>query len=173
MVTAIVDKIDLSGLGNVPPDYVHHDRVVSAGELLPIRGGVLKWYVVHRAGKPIAPAEIERARAFVVAEAEAGRFASDYGLGHAILHQSTEGTFLLVGGWRGVNELWETVSARPTNEPEGRFEQETGSRFHPVACVWEMTPIWHERNAWSRYLYSARDDAAKRAFLADTMSGTA
>lgn len=50
---------------------------------------------------------------FVVAEAEAGRFGGEYGLAHVIHHQSTEGTFLLVGGRRGRNELWLTVYARP------------------------------------------------------------
>jgi hypothetical protein len=31
--------------------------------------------------------------------------------------------------------------------------------------------ICHERQAWQRYLFSARDTAAKRAWLADTYAG--
>jgi hypothetical protein len=39
--------------------------------------------------------------------------------------------------------------------------------------VWELTPIWHERNAWTRYLFSDRDLTAKRTFLEDTLTGPA
>jgi hypothetical protein len=38
-------------------------------------------------------------------------------------------------------------------------------------CVWELGPALHEREAWVRYLYSARDVAARRAYLADVYSG--
>jgi hypothetical protein len=37
--------------------------------------------------------------------------------------------------------------------------------------VWELGPVWHERNAWVRFLSSARDDAAKQAYLDDRFAG--
>jgi hypothetical protein len=39
-------------------------------------------------------------------------------------------------------------------------------------CVWELAPIWHERDAWVRFLSSERDVAAKQAYLNDRFSGT-
>jgi hypothetical protein len=171
-MTAIAQAIDLAGYGEFPSSYVHEERTVVAGRPLPVAGGVLKWYDVHRDGRPIPESEIAAARAFVQAEAGAGRFEADYGFGHVIHHQSGGGTFLLVGFWRGHNELWETVYTRSTADPTAAWEPESGTRVHPVACVWEMTPIWHERNAWTRFLFSARDAAAKMAYLADVMNGS-
>ena len=41
-------------------------------------------------------------------------------------------------------------------------------RFRPPQAA-----VWHERNAWDRFLDSARDDAALQAYLDDSFSGTA
>ena len=35
----------------------------------------------------------------------------------------------------------------------------------PTYCVWELGPVWHEQGAWSRYLRSNRDAAARQAYL--------
>jgi hypothetical protein len=172
MNSITVDAHDLSLLPRMETDYEHEERTVRPGDLLPIRNGLLKWYDVYRDDYPIAMAETASARAFVQAEAATGILAADYGLGHVVHHQSGGGTFLLVGVWRGHNELWERVYIRPTADPEAPWQPESGNLFHPVACVWEMTPIWHERNAWSRFLFSSRDDAALRTFLADQMTGS-
>jgi len=32
--------------------------------------------------------------------------------------------------------------------------------------------MWHERNAWERYLLSPRDDDAMRAYLNDQLAGS-
>jgi len=32
----------------------------------------------------------------------------------------------------------------------------------PAFCVWELVPVWHEQQAWKRFLESARDEAAAR-----------
>ena len=34
-------------------------------------------------------------------------------------------------------------------------------------CVWELGPVWHERNAWVRFIKSGRDEVAKRIYLSD------
>jgi hypothetical protein len=55
-----------------------------------------------------------------------------------------------------------------------------GGGYVPVAfetshrgtfCVWELGAIWHERDAWVRFLSSKRDAAAKLAYLNDRFSG--
>ncbi len=40
-----------------------------------------------------------------------------------------------------------------------------------VQCVWELGVTCHERLAWSRYLGSARDETAKRGYIADVIEG--
>jgi hypothetical protein len=37
--------------------------------------------------------------------------------------------------------------------------------------VWELGAVCHEREAWTHYLLSARDKAAKDAYLHDSYSG--
>ena len=41
----------------------------------------------------------------------------------------------------------------------------------PTFCVWVLGAVWHEQQAWTRYLYSERDDAAKYAYVQDQMTG--
>ena len=43
----------------------------------------------------------------------------------------------------------------------------------PTFCVWELAPVWHEQQAWVRFLKSARDEAAAQAWLADCSAGPA
>jgi hypothetical protein len=37
--------------------------------------------------------------------------------------------------------------------------------------VWELGAVAHERLAWSEYLLSDRDEAARRAYLRDAFEG--
>jgi len=37
----------------------------------------------------------------------------------------------------------------------------------PTFCVWELVPVWHEQQAWERFLVSARDEAAAQTWLSD------
>ncbi len=39
----------------------------------------------------------------------------------------------------------------------------------PTFCVWELAPVWHEQQAWVRFLKSARDEAAAQAWLGDSI----
>ena len=59
-----------------------------------------------------------------------------------------------------------TSSGRPsgrrtatTRSPSvrGSFE----STHRPTFCVWELGAVWHEQQAWSRYLRSSRDESAE------------
>ena len=47
------------------------------------------------------------------------------------------------------------------------------SRNIQVICVWELGAVVHERAAWTRYLRTDRDRAAKIAYLEDRFSGPA
>lgn len=73
---------------------------------------------------------------------------------------------------RNTNELWESVYAKDLAQPGGRFMATTFETSHRgTYCVWELGPIWHERNAWMRFLSSPHDEAAKQVYISDRFSG--
>jgi hypothetical protein len=168
---ATIDDALLDGLGNVDPGYQHHDRQATPGELLVLPGALVKWYEVRRFDTVIPEGFAQEARDVLRAEAEAGRLDVGYGLCFAVLHYSTRHAFVILGCWHGNQELWGTFYARDLRDDRG-FELIQSGRSHPVMCVWELGPACHEREAWIRYLYSARDAAAKRAYLADLFHGS-
>ena len=90
-----------------------------------------------------------------------------------ILHRcGSEGFhFLLVGTWRNDNELWETVLAKHADSDPGFGPWVVEDGHRPTFCVWELGVVAHERLAWARYLRSARDDGARRAYLDDLLEG--
>jgi hypothetical protein len=161
---------DLAALGNVPATYQHHQRVVEPGPPLVLPGAMLKWYDLHPAGQPAPPAFKQAARDYLANEAVAGRLELGYGLAFAILHYSDPLAYLIVGAWRDHQELWETLFIRDLTRP-GDFQYVVPGLSAPTLCVWELAPVWHERQVWTQYLYSPRDTAAKRAYLADQLRG--
>lgn len=158
--------------GSVPADYRHIAKRATPGDDLTVGGARLKWYDVHRTDREI-PAEVRReARDFLHAEAADGRLRFDDELGFAILHLSGDAFyFLLVSTWRGANEVWETVYVK---DGAAGFEPGGAAQAGPhraTFCVWELGALLHERVAWTRFLESARDDAAVEAYVADRYSG--
>jgi hypothetical protein len=167
--TPTTSETRLSGLGNIPMSYTHEWRVATPQEPIFVPGGVFKWSHVHREGVAVR-AEVDAAARRVIEDGAPG-WNLQYGLNIALLHQTTTVAFLIVGIWRGHNELWTRGFV---------FDLATGGAFTrvdnsgedaPAACVWELGVICHERMAWHRYLFSERGDADKRAWLADIYSG--
>jgi hypothetical protein len=161
----------LDAFGNVPRDYTHESRVAEPLEPLLLPGAVCKWYHVRRVGVPVPDALDAEARALLVEMAAGGNWNLSYGLNFALLHQSTTHAFLIAGVWRGHQELWERIYVYDLAQGGPFVPGEPDGGDHPSACVWELGVICHERQAWQRYLFSARDEAAKRAWLADTYAG--
>jgi hypothetical protein len=94
------------------------------------------------------------------------------GLGFVILHRcGKEFHFLLVGTWRGNNEVWETVFYKD-GDAMADFALFPREGVHkPTFCVWELAAVWHEKQAWERFLMSARDTAAAQVWLSDLYTG--
>ena len=42
---------------------------------------------------------------------------------------------------------------------------------HPTFCVWELGAVWHEQQAWSRFLRSGRGAEDVDVYLADSYAG--
>jgi hypothetical protein len=162
---------DLSAIDNVAPGYTHRDKLIEPGEGLALTGAWLKWYDIALPEMPV-PAEIRNlARAAVMREAAGGKMDLAGELGFVILHRcSAEFYFLLVCSWRHENEIWKSTFARDAGDPD--FKEFTFATPHRgTYCVWELGAVWHEQQAWKRYLRSARDDAAKLAYLGDSYRG--
>lgn len=159
-------------LPHVPPAYRQHPKLIEPGSRLEVAGAVLKWYDVAPAAEPVPAAIRDLARAHVIDESAAGRSELDGDLGFVVLHRcGSEFYFLLVCTWRGSNELWETVYAKPDDATAGFAVWPREGRHVPTFCVWELGAIWHEQQAWVRFLASPRDDAAIAAYLADQFAG--
>ena len=162
---------DLSAIDNVAPGYTHRDKLIEPGEVLAVKGAWLKWYDIALPEMPV-PAEIRNlARATVEREAAGGKMDVRGELGFVILHRcSPEFYFLLVCSWRHENEIWKSTFARDAGDPD--FREFTFATPHRgTYCVWELGAVWHEQQAWKRYLRSARDDAAKLTYLGDSYRG--
>jgi hypothetical protein len=169
-------NIPIQGLARILKDdlgvgagYRHIPKRVTPGETIETSGALLKWYAVHLDDGPV-PDEITRvARSYLAKTSLEAR-----GLGFVILHRcGSDFYFLIVCTWRGSNEVWETVFYKD-GEAMSDFALFPREQTHkPTFCVWELAPVWHEKQAWVRFLESARDEAAGQAWLADRYAGPA
>lgn len=156
-------------MDSVREDYVHTRKIAEARHLAALTPGIeLKWYNIFPPLAGVARQAEAEARDFLQAEAKAGRLAIDTELGFVILHQLTSGArLLLVCTWRSNNELWESVYV---SEPAGFAPLPSGDPHKGTFCVWEMGAVLHERQAWTRYLFSPRDQQARQEYLTDQPS---
>jgi hypothetical protein len=161
-------------LQHIDPAYRHYPKHVTPQARLDLEDVRLKWYDLARAEAPV-PDEIRRlARDFLTAEADAGRLGLDGELGFVVLHRCGEDFyFLIVCTWRGNNEMWESVYFKQNTTTPGFSLFPREHRHKGTLCVWELVPVWHEQQAWVRFLTSPRDAAAQQAYLADRFAGPA
>ena len=113
---------------------------------------------------------VSEARSILTQEVSNGRLVFDYELGFVVLHYSPPLACLIVGSWRANQEVWETLYVKDLDRG-GPFELTAPGTNAPSLCVWELAPDWHERQAWTRYLYSRRDSCAKQSWVSDCLTG--
>jgi hypothetical protein len=163
---------DLTRLGNIPDDYVHVEKIITPGDDLALPDAYLKWYEVRRTEAAIPDEIRDAAREFLRAETAAGRLDISGELGFVVLHLCGDSFFfLIVCTWREQNEMWETLYGRDAGTADRFTPIPQGSHLE-VMCVWESPAILHEHQAWSRYLRTARDETAKRAYIEDRFTGS-
>ncbi|WP_269931789.1 hypothetical protein [Aminobacter sp. HY435] len=163
---------NLSGFGTIE-GYVHYPKTVTPGLPVTAGGGLLKWYDISEEATPVTRETSAMAQRFLAAETATGRLSLKGELGFVILHRcGGDFHFLLVSSWRNANEMWETVYAKKAEASDFSLFALPGPH-RATFCVWELAAVNHERLAFSRYLSSARDDAAKRVYLDDMYGGGA
>jgi hypothetical protein len=170
---SVFEKVpQLGSLGNVVPDgYEYYEKVVTAREGLSLTNAYLKWYDLYPPDKEISQEEVSESRAFLKEEEEAGRLSLEDDLGFVVLHRAGPGLLLLVTIWRNTNEMWLSSYVREAGETASYRPWKYDSDLKPTYCVWELGVVWHERNAWVRFLSSKRDEEAKLAYCNNSFSG--
>jgi hypothetical protein len=165
------ETVGLAAFGNVVPDgYRYFKKLVAPAPELFLPNACLKWYDIYPAEAEITPEQRAEAQAFVAAEAQRLVFANE--LGFVLLHRAGPMLLLLLITWRNTNELWESVYAKEAASQDTYQLVEFETSHRGTYCVWELAPIWHERDAWVRFLSSERDVAAKQPYLNDRFAGT-
>lgn len=93
--------------------------------------------------------------------------ASRYGVGFLGIHDGRGGNFVFIDWWEQENELHHHVFFSTAAEPGSLRAATAGD---PIACVWDLSVIAHERQAWLRHVLVA-DVANLDAYLEDQLSG--
>jgi hypothetical protein len=164
---------NLARLGDVPADYRHYEKRIIPLPAADLSTGDahLKWYEIREAHRVVPDDRRRQAREFLHTRATSGELPISGDLGFVIHHLCGESYyFLIVWTWRNANELWETVYGADAATGE-QYAALPLKHHKEVACVWELGAVLHERQAWSRFLGTERDDAAKLAYLDDRYEG--
>lgn len=168
----VAEGIGFEQLGNVVPEgYSFYEKVISPGESLKLPNAYLKWYDLYPDDAVITREQEEEAKTFLRAEADEGRLNLENELGFVILHRAGSVLLLLLTTWRNTNEMWESVWVKSASEPDSYRAVTSDGQHKATYCVWELGAVWHERDAWVRFLSSKRDIAAKVAYVTDMFSG--
>jgi hypothetical protein len=164
---------DLTDFGNaVPTGYGYFEKRISPREDFSHPSCHLKWYDIYPADLPVTPRQREEARSFLKEEIESHRLQLESELGFVCLHHCRRVLLLLVMTWRNTNEIWESAFMKELKENDTYKPIEYPTRHRGTYCVWELGAVWHERNAWVRFLNSPRDNEAKLVYVNDRFSGS-
>jgi hypothetical protein len=156
----------------VRADYRHASKLIRPASAITLGNAVLKWYDIASADDPVPCALQVLARGNLHAAAESGSLGLEDGLGFVILHRCSESFyFLIVSTWRNDNEVWETVWAKNGEDDVAFRPWQLEGTHRPTFCVWELGAVWHEQQAWSRFLRSDRRADSRKVYLSDTFEG--
>jgi hypothetical protein len=151
--------------------YRHYAKVITPRDGIYLPECRLKWYDIGYKEFPVS-SDLHADAREVVIEAVSSAAPGTFGdVGFVVLHDCGEIVFLMLGTWRGNNELWQTIFEHRPEEAAGFTLQRIGGNHRPSACVWELGAISHEAQAWARYLSTGRTPADLEAYLADYYAG--
>ena len=152
--------------------YRHAPKLVTPAPTVALGDAVLKWYDIAPEDAAVPDRLRQLARRGLADAARLGELRLGPSLGFVILHRcGGDFYFLLVSTWQNDNELWETVWAKDGKDDPEFHPWRLEGTHRPTFCVWELGAVAHERLAWGAYLVSDRDDAARHAYLRDTVEG--
>ena len=124
--------------------------------------------IAYRGGEPRPELVDAAARAASSALPNPAVDVDRYGLGFLGIHDGRDSNFVFVCWWQKENELQHRVFFS-TPELPGRLRPATQEA--PIACVWDLSVIAHEREAWIRHMLAEPGAFNAEAYLADALSG--
>ncbi|MEN0005695.1 MAG: hypothetical protein AAF798_16215 [Bacteroidota bacterium] len=88
-------------------------------------------------------------------------------LGFLIVHEGSDGTWMLFYWWTGGEMLGNQLFFAPTDQP-----QHIEANPHPfgLVCIWELEIIQHERQAWIRHVLAQAAMPNINDYLQDYLS---
>ncbi len=89
-----------------------------------------------------------------------------YGLGFLGIHDGRDSNFVFVSWWENENELQHRIFFSAPDRPG---ELRAASPQEPIACVWDLGVIAHEREAWIRHVLSPPGGGDADGYLADAL----
>ena len=156
---------------SVSSTYVHRDKIVKSSGRAVFHLAQVKLYDIAMPGFDIPVAISSTAGAALAAQVASEHLILGDEMGFVILHRCERNFyFLILSIWRNDNELWETVYAKRSADTDfSLFDMSKTQRG--TYCVWEMAVVWHERQAWRRFLRSARTAEDRSKYLDDKIEG--
>jgi hypothetical protein len=163
-------SLNLNNYGNIVPEgYEYYEKIFTPDEDLSLPTAYLKWYNLYPENKPITPEQVAEAQAYLATAVAQLNLKGE--LGFVILHRAGAYLLLMLMTWRNTNEIWESAWFKQVDTAE-EYQPNTSENSHRgTYCVWELGAVWHERDAWVRFIKSKRDDAAKLAYINDKYTG--
>lgn len=166
----LYDMTQISEATPVDPTYRHYEKATQSHGVVHPNNSRLKWYDIARSDQPIGSSIRNLAQTFLSNQPGSSGVPCENELGFVLLHRCGEGFyFLMLCTWRENNELWKTVYylEAQTMADFALFPQE--KQHKGTFCVWEMSVVAHETQAWSAYLMSNREQEDVDTYLSTTI----
>ncbi len=91
-----------------------------------------------------------------------------YGVGFLGVHEGRTANFIFLDWWGQEDELFHHVWYSAIEDPVSLRPARLGE---PIACVWDLRVLWHERDAWVRHVLANPAGPDFDAYLMDQLSG--
>lgn len=164
--------INISVLGNIIPEgYIYYRKMIDPGSQLNLQGASFKWYNLYPYDSYITNGQVSESKEFIENEVISGKLKFENELGFVILHRAGDYLLLLITSWRNTNEMWESIYCKKAANEEVYKPIKFKTDHKGTYCVWELGIIWHERNAWVKFINSKRNNDSKLNYMNDLFSG--
>ena len=148
---------DMPEVVQVTPAYRHYKKTIHSHGVIQPTNSRLKWYDIARGNKPIEQTIRDLARDFLSRQTTHAGVPSTQELGFVLLHRCGQGFYFLgLCTWRKNNELWKKIFYFDAKKMEDFALFQQDGRHRDTFCVWELTVVAHETQAWTTYLLSDR-----------------
>lgn len=154
--------------GALVPAERYRPRAVRPRGVRTFGDWALKLYGIAYQGDEPGPELVEAALAAAESGLPESALSDDrYGLGFLGIHEGRDTNFVFVSWWENENELQHRVFYSTSERPD---QLRPATPEEPIACVWDLSVIAHEREAWIRHMLANPRGADASAYLDDSLS---